>query len=80
MGLGTTELVIILLIVLVLFGAKRLPGLASSIGTSIKEFRSAANEADEESGRDGGSSTGDGGSSTGDDRPRSSGADPDPGR
>ncbi len=73
MGLGTTELVIILLIVLVLFGAKRLPGLASSIGTSIKEFRSATNEPDDETSREGGSSTGE-------DRPRSSDADPDPGR
>ena len=70
MGLGTTELVIILLIVLVLFGAKRLPGLASSIGTSIKEFRSATNEPDEDGTRDDGSSAGD-------DRPRSSDPDPD---
>ncbi len=73
MGLGTTELVIILLIVLVLFGAKRLPGLASSIGTSIKEFRSATNEPEDENGREGGSATGE-------DRPRSSDADPDRGR
>ncbi|MEX2549190.1 MAG: twin-arginine translocase TatA/TatE family subunit [Nitriliruptoraceae bacterium] len=72
MGLGTTELVIILLIVLVLFGAKRLPGLASSIGTSIKEFRSATNEPDEDGG-----TRGDPGA--GEDRPRSD-HDPDSGR
>lgn len=36
---GTTELVIILLIVLVVFGAKKLPGLARSLGASTKEFR-----------------------------------------
>ena len=48
MRLGPTELVIILLIVLVLFGAKRLPGLASSVGTSIKEFRNATKELDED--------------------------------
>lgn len=36
---GITELVIILLIVLVIFGAKKLPGLARSLGASTKEFR-----------------------------------------
>lgn len=46
MGLGPTELIIILVIVLVLFGAKKLPDLASSMGKSIKEFRKAAEEAD----------------------------------
>ncbi len=48
MGLGPTELIIILVIVLVLFGAKKLPDLASSMGRSIKEFRKAADEADAE--------------------------------
>jgi sec-independent protein translocase protein TatA len=47
MRLSAPELVIILVIVLVLFGAKRLPGLASSIGTSIKEFRQATKDEDE---------------------------------
>lgn len=37
-----TELLIILLIVLLLFGARRLPDLAGSIGRSIKEFRRAS--------------------------------------
>lgn len=46
-GIGVPELVIILLIVLVLFGAKRLPGLASSLGDSIKEFRRATNDVDD---------------------------------
>jgi sec-independent protein translocase protein TatA len=41
---GGTEWIIILLIILLLFGAKKLPGLASSVGTSIKEFRKASNE------------------------------------
>lgn len=71
--LGTTELVVILLIVLVLFGAKRLPGLASSLGTSIKEFRSATSEPDEDTG-------GDSGSGAAEDRPRSSDSDADSGR
>ncbi len=46
-GLGMQELVIILLIVLVLFGAKRLPELASGMGKAIKNFKKATNEPDE---------------------------------
>jgi TatA/E family protein of Tat protein translocase len=43
---GGTELVIILFIVLLLFGAKRLPDLAGSIGRSIKEFRRSSGDED----------------------------------
>jgi len=39
------QLIIVLLVVLLLFGAKRLPDLARSVGTSIKEFRTATREA-----------------------------------
>jgi sec-independent protein translocase protein TatA len=42
---GGAEWIIILLIVLLLFGAKKLPGLASSMGTSLREFRKATKEA-----------------------------------
>jgi sec-independent protein translocase protein TatA len=42
------EWLIILLVVLILFGPSRLPGLARSIGDSIKEFRKASK--DEEGG------------------------------
>lgn len=49
-GLGPTELIIVLAIVLLLFGARKLPDLASSMGKSITEFRKAAAEADEETG------------------------------
>lgn len=38
-GLGIQELLIILLIVLLLFGAKKLPELSRSIGESMKELR-----------------------------------------
>ena len=44
-GLGTQELVIILVIVLILFGANRLPDLARSLGSSVKEFKKGVNEA-----------------------------------
>jgi len=39
MGLGPPELLIIFLIVMVLFGAARLPKLARSLGESSKEFK-----------------------------------------
>lgn len=38
-GFGLPEVLIILLIVLLLFGATRLPQLASALGRSIKEFK-----------------------------------------
>jgi sec-independent protein translocase protein TatA len=38
-NIGATELIIILLIVLLLFGAKKLPELSKSIGQSLKEIR-----------------------------------------
>ena len=43
-GLGYQELLIILVIVLVLFGAQRLPDLAKSLGSSVKEFKKGVNE------------------------------------
>ncbi len=43
-GLGTTEVVVIGLVLLVLFGGRKLPELARGMGSSIKEFRKAANE------------------------------------
>jgi sec-independent protein translocase protein TatA len=44
-GLGYQELLIILVIVLILFGANRLPELAKSLGSSVKEFKKGINEA-----------------------------------
>ena len=45
-GLGTTEILIIVGILILLFGAKQIPKLAKSIGQSRREFRSAFNEID----------------------------------
>jgi sec-independent protein translocase protein TatA len=45
---GPTEWVLILVIVLVLFGAKKLPELARSLGQSMNEFRKAREEFDKE--------------------------------
>ncbi|MEN9635792.1 MAG: Sec-independent protein translocase protein TatA [Verrucomicrobiota bacterium] len=44
MGLGAPELIIILVIMLVLFGGAKLPGLAKGIGQSIKEFKKASKD------------------------------------
>jgi len=49
LGLGTTEIIVILAILLLLFGGKKLPELARSIGTSFKELKSAVNEPDKKS-------------------------------
>ena len=43
-NLGFGELMIILVIVLVLFGANRLPELARSLGSSVKEFKKGVSE------------------------------------
>ncbi|MDR1811314.1 MAG: twin-arginine translocase TatA/TatE family subunit [Candidatus Fibromonas sp.] len=44
--IGVQELLLILLIVLVLFGAKKVPELAKGLGIGIKEFRKAAKDSD----------------------------------
>lgn len=45
---GLPELLIILLVILVLFGAKRLPELARGLGQSMKEFHKAKEEFEQE--------------------------------
>ncbi len=46
-GLRPTELLIIVFILLLLFGASRLPELASSLGKAMKDFRRAVSAPDE---------------------------------
>jgi sec-independent protein translocase protein TatA len=43
-GIGGPELLIILVIILLLFGAKKLPELAKGLGKSMKEFKKATQE------------------------------------
>jgi sec-independent protein translocase protein TatA len=43
-GLGYQELLVILVIVLVLFGGSKLPELARSLGSSMKEFKKGVQE------------------------------------
>ena len=46
-GLGTSELMIILAIVVVLFGARRLPELGAGVGKAIRNFKSGLSGKDE---------------------------------
>ncbi|HNS11476.1 MAG TPA: twin-arginine translocase TatA/TatE family subunit [Bacteroidia bacterium] len=46
-SLGGGEIFLILLIILLFFGAKRIPGLAKGLGKGIKEFKDAKNGVDE---------------------------------
>lgn len=43
-GIGMTELIVIMLIILLLFGAKRLPEIGNSLGRGIREFKRATKE------------------------------------
>lgn len=46
LGLGAPEMVILLVLVLVIFGAGKLPQVFGSLGKGIKEFRTAADGTD----------------------------------
>jgi len=48
-GIGWTELLIVFCIVLLLFGAKKIPELARSLGKAKREFHKAKDETDDDS-------------------------------
>jgi len=48
MSLGSTEIIVILVIVLLLFGGKKLPELARGLGKGINEFKKASKEVENE--------------------------------
>ena len=48
-NLGPTELILILLVVIVFFGAKKIPELAQGVGKGIREFKKATREIEETS-------------------------------
>ena len=48
MGLGPVELIFLFLVVLLLFGAKRLPEIGSSLGKGIREFKTSFSEIERE--------------------------------
>ena len=47
-GLGTTELIAIVVVIFLLFGATRLPQLAKSLGQSKRAFKEGLDEGDKE--------------------------------
>lgn len=49
LGLGPVEMVLIFFVLLLLFGAKRLPELASGMGKGIRDFKRSLNGVDDQS-------------------------------
>ncbi len=49
-GLGSTELIIILVAILIIFGPSNLPKLADAMGKAIRNFKKSASGDDEENG------------------------------
>ena len=47
-GLGTPEIILIAIVILVLFGAKKIPELMQGLGKGVKEFKKATNEIEQD--------------------------------
>jgi sec-independent protein translocase protein TatA len=47
-NLGATEIILILLVILIFFGARKIPELAQGLGKGLREFRKAAREIQED--------------------------------
>ena len=47
MGIGTTELILILAVVMIIFGAGKLPEVGSALGKGIRGFKKSLNEKEE---------------------------------
>ena len=45
---GTAELIIIFLVILIIFGAKKIPDLAQGIGKGLKEFKNAVKDVEDD--------------------------------
>lgn len=50
LGLGGTEVIVILVIVLLLFGGRKIPELMKGLGRGIKDFKDASKAGDDEKG------------------------------
>lgn len=51
-NLGTTEIILIALVFVIFFGAKKIPELAQGLGKGIREFRKAAREVQDDTDTD----------------------------
>jgi sec-independent protein translocase protein TatA len=47
-NLGATEIILILLVILILFGAKKIPELAQGLGKGMREFKKSLKDVEEE--------------------------------
>lgn len=47
-GLGSQEIILILLVILVLFGAKKIPEIMQGLGKGIREFKKASRDIEED--------------------------------
>jgi len=47
-GLGSQEILLILIVILVLFGAKKIPEMMQGLGKGIREFKKATRDVEEE--------------------------------
>jgi sec-independent protein translocase protein TatA len=47
-NIGATEIILVVLFVVIFFGAKKIPELAQGLGKGIREFKKAAREIDDE--------------------------------
>ncbi len=47
-NLGATEIILIILVILILFGAKKIPELAQGLGKGMKEFKKAIREVEDD--------------------------------
>lgn len=46
-GLGTPEIILIVIVILILFGAKKIPELMQGLGKGVKEFKKASSDIEE---------------------------------
>lgn len=47
-NLGSTEIILIIVVILILFGAKKIPEFMRGIGKGMREFKKAVNEVEED--------------------------------
>jgi sec-independent protein translocase protein TatA len=51
-GIGPTELILIILVIVLLFGSRKIPEIARGLGRSLSEFKKGKREGEDEAGKD----------------------------